>query len=101
VPRAPRSSRRRSSSQLVPRRDVSSRVSTSRFELEMWRDGRGRCTRHQIIIVIVFGCQRSGRPVGAHEGRTSGLDAVAFAASAPLAIRDLQSDHESQNQKLS
>jgi hypothetical protein len=35
-------------------------------------------------------------PVGAYKGRTSGLDAVAVTASAPLAIRDLHSDIESQ-----
>lgn len=54
--------------------------------------------QHQIIIIIVFSCQRSvGRPVGAYARRTSGLDAVAVTASAPLAIRDLHSDIESQH----
>jgi hypothetical protein len=53
--------------------------------------------QHQIIIVIIFGCQRTvAWPVGAYKGRTSGLDAVAVTASAPLAIRDLHSDIESQ-----
>jgi hypothetical protein len=31
----------------------------------------------------------------ASAGRTSGVDAFAFAASAPISIRDLQSDRES------
>jgi hypothetical protein len=33
----------------------------------------------------------------ASTGRTSGLDAIALPASAPFAIRDLQSDIDSQN----
>jgi hypothetical protein len=52
-------------------------------------------TRRQIIIIIVFDCQRTSGPPCA--GRTSGRDASAGYAGAPLAIRDLESDRESQS----
>jgi hypothetical protein len=58
--------------------------------------------RHHLQLSEIEPSASAGRTSGLDEpsastGRTSGLDAIALPASAPFAIRDLQSDIDSQN----